>query len=124
MSGAYLIDDSRRILGRAASAARFRGVDRPARHRSHLGEKIGSPTESTVFHRTLAILYSSVVPRRRPSGLKIRKQPSVDEPLRPNLLLREENSDQHPWMRQYAKIGEAALRDSPPEKSIAKSSAA
>jgi len=56
--------------------------------------------------------------------IRKRKPPLVDEPLRPNLLLPEENSDQHPWMRQYAKIGEAALRNSPAQKSIAKSSAA
>src|SRR5690348_8223523 len=85
-----------------------------------------SPTESTVFHRTLDFVYSLVVPRRHPTGLKVRRpRPApVDEPLRPNLLLPEENSDQHPWMRQYAKIGEAALRNPPPEKSIAKTSAA
>ncbi len=38
--------------------------------------------------------------------------PSV---LQPKLVMPQENSDEHPLMRKYAKISETALKNSPAE---------
>ncbi len=40
-------------------------------------------------------------------------QPAQEE-LQPNLVLPEENSDDHPLMKKYAKISEQALKNTPP----------
>ena len=43
-----------------------------------------------------------------------REVPPLD-PLQPKLVLPQENSDEHPLMRKYAKISERALKNSQPD---------
>ncbi len=38
----------------------------------------------------------------------------ASEPPQPKLVLPQENSDEHPLMKKYAKISEQALKNSPP----------
>lgn len=45
--------------------------------------------------------------------VKKREQPTQEE-LQPTLVLPEENSDDHPLMKKYAKISEQALKNTPP----------
>lgn len=49
-----------------------------------------------------------------PQAGEKQEQP-IQEELQPNLLLPEENSDEHPLMKKYAKISEQAMKNSPPD---------
>ena len=45
-----------------------------------------------------------------PDSVPPSEEPAVSE-LQPNLLLPQENSDDHPLMKKYAKISEQALKN-------------
>lgn len=51
--------------------------------------------------------------RAQPHIVRKAEPPAQDE-LQPSLLLPQENSDDHPLMKKYAKISEQALKNSPP----------
>jgi hypothetical protein len=53
------------------------------------------------------------VKQDRPHIVEKQEQPA-QEALQPSLVLPEENSDQHPLMKKYAKISEQALKNRPP----------
>jgi len=46
----------------------------------------------------------------RPQIVRSSEQPASNE-LQPNLVLPQENSDDHPLMKKYAKISEQALKN-------------
>ncbi len=50
----------------------------------------------------------------QPHIVEKQEQPAQEE-LQPNLVLPEENSDDHPLMKKYAKISEQALKNPPPD---------
>ena len=45
-----------------------------------------------------------------------KQEPPAQEELQPNLVLPQENSDDHPLMKKYAKISEQALKNTPPDQ--------
>ena len=53
--------------------------------------------------------------RIRPQIVKTQDSPQTED-LQPNLVLPQENSDDHPLMRRYARISEQALKNTPTDQ--------
>jgi hypothetical protein len=53
--------------------------------------------------------------RTRPQIVKTQDSPGPED-LQPNLVLPQENSDDHPLMRRYARFSEQALKNTPTDQ--------